>query len=408
MRRAALFLALMGWSAGLLALDPLPQVQQGPGYRTWTLEADLPLLKLEDVLMALRMDDQRNYEEALRDLGIQKVQTGPLLAWPKLVQPMEAVTQFLSSDRRKMAVLTAPIDGHHQWYAVLLRQEGNGEAYWRARQVFVFDTDPVEGYQQSFPDVLGDDQRFWQVDHLANSDIYGRLRVSSLFRWDEIGRERLTFQEAARGWHAGKFIGQAQRLKQELVYKGNQHIVRKLTLDLDPWMKREEWEHYTGVRTDEAPASKQIHLEETFAWDPADFDFYGAEQELAKLVRNKSPFIRGEAARRLGEHLKTAHPQLVAALTKDKNPLVRMQVALALAAIGDPKALPAVNKALRNVEEPDDVREALQQAQAALQSAQASAPAQPKPKRHKKPKALAAGMEPPIQPIAEPKISAQQ
>lgn len=408
MRRAALFLAFFGLGAGLLALDPLPQVQQGPGYRTWTLEADLPLVKLEDVLMALRMDDQRNYEEALRDLGIQKVQTGPLLAWPKLVQPMEAVTEFLSSDRRKLAVLTAPIDGHHQWYAVLLRQEGNGEAYWRARQVFVFDTDPVDGYHQSFPDVLGDDQRFWQVDHLTASDIYGRLRVTSLFRWDEIGRARLTFQEAARAWHAGKFIGQAQRLKQELVYKGNQHIVRKLTLDLDPWMKREEWEHYSGVPTAEAPASKQIHLEETFAWDPVDFNFYGAEQELAKLVRAKSPFIRGEAARRLGEHLKTAHPQLIAALGKDKNPLVRMQVALALAAIGDPKALPAVNKALRNVEEPDEVREALQQAQAALQSAQASAPAQPKPKRHKKPKALAAGMEPPIQPVEQPKISAQQ
>ena len=109
MRRAALFLAFFGLGAGLLALDPLPQVQQGPGYRTWTLEADLPLVKLEDVLMALRMDDQRNYEEALRDLGIQKVQTGPLLAWPKLVQPMEAVTQFLSSDRRKMAVIRSSI-----------------------------------------------------------------------------------------------------------------------------------------------------------------------------------------------------------------------------------------------------------------------------------------------------------
>ena len=187
----------MGLGAGLPALDPLPQVQQGPGYRTWTLEADLPLLKLEDVMMWLRMDDQRNYEQALQNLGIQKVQTGPLLAWPRLVQPMETVTEFLSSDRRKMAVLTAPVDGHHQWYAVLLRQEGNGEAYWRARQVFVFDTDPVVGYQQSFPDVLGEDLRFWQVYQLADSDIYGRLRVSSLFRYDEIGRLRLTFQEVS-------------------------------------------------------------------------------------------------------------------------------------------------------------------------------------------------------------------
>ena len=408
MRRAALFFALLGLSASLAALDPLPQVQQGPGYRTWTLEADRPLVKLEDVLMSLRRDDPRDLVRALESLGIQKVQTGPMLAWPKLIQPMDVQTQFLSSDRRKMAVLTAPVEGRHQWYTVLLRQEGSGEAYWRARQVFVFDTDPVEGYRQSFPDVLGDDQRFWQVDHLTKDDIYGRLRVSSLFRWDEMGRARCTFQEAAQGWHAGKFIGQAQRLKQELVYKGKQHILRKLTLDLDPWMKREEWEHYTGVQSAQARPAQQIKLQEDFAWNPVDFNFYGQAQELAKLVRDKSPFIRGEAARRLGEHAKTAHPQLIAALSKDKNPLVRIQVALALAAIGDPQALPAVEKELRNVEEPDEVREALQQAQSALQSAQAGAPAAPKPKRHKKPKAPAAGMEPPIQPISEPKISPKQ
>jgi hypothetical protein len=270
-------------------------------------------------------------------------------------------------------VLTAPIEGRHKWYAVILRQEGNEEAYWRARQVLVFDTDPVDGYHQGFPDILGDDVRFWQVDHVMQDDIYGRARVSTIFRWDERGRARRTFQEMADTWRAGKFIGEAQRLKQELVFKGDQKIVRRLTVKTYPWMKREEWERYSGVKPPEAAPAKVVELKESFAWDPADFDFYGAEQELTKLVRDKSPLIRRDAARRLGEHLKTAHPQLVAALQKDKDDKVRIQVALALAAIGDPSALPAVEAALRNVEEPDQVREALLQAQAALKAAAAKA-----------------------------------
>jgi hypothetical protein len=251
---------------------------------------------------------------------------------------------------------------------VILRQEGNGEAYWRARQVAVFDTDPVEGYAQSFPDILGDDIRFWQVNHVMQDDIYGRARVTTIFKWDERGRARRTFQEMSDTWRAGKFIGEAQRSKQVLVYKGDQKIVRQLTIKTYPWMKREEWDRYSGVKPPEAAPSKVIELKETFAWDPADFNFYGAEQELTKLVRDKSPLIRRDAARRLGEHLKTAHPQLMAVLKKDKDDKVRMQAALALGAIGDPAALPAIEAALQNVEEPDHVREALLKAQAALKA----------------------------------------
>jgi hypothetical protein len=373
MRRAAFLLALILGASPLLALDPLPDVEQGPGYVTWTLEADRPLVKLEDVMERLRGGDERRYLEALGQLGIKKELAGRELAWPRLIQPIKAEAQFLSFERRKLAVLTAPIEGRHKWYAVILRQEGNEEAYWRARQVLVFDTDPVDGYHQGFPDILGDDVRFWQVDHVMQDDIYGRARVSTIFRWDERGRARRTFQEMADTWRAGKFIGEAQRLKQELVFKGDQKIVRRLTVKTYPWMKREEWERYSGVKPPEAAPAKVVELKESFAWDPADFDFYGAEQELTKLVRDKSPLIRRDAARRLGEHLKTAHPQLVAALQKDKDDKVRIQVALALAAIGDPSALPAVEAALRNVEEPDQVREALLQAQAALKAAAAKA-----------------------------------
>jgi hypothetical protein len=369
MRRAAALLALLLTASPLLALDPLPDVQQGPGYVTWTLEADRPLVKLEDVMERLRRGDERRYLEGLQQLGIKQELAGRELAWPALVQPIQAQAQFLSFERRKLAVLTAPIEGRHKWYAVILRQEGNSEAYWRARQVVVFDTDPIEGYRDAFPDILGDDIRFWQVEHVMQDDIYGRARVTTIFKWDERGRMRRTFQEMADTWRAGKFIGEAQRLKQELVFKGDQRIVRKVTVKTFPWMKREEWERYSGVKPPEAAPSKVIHLTESFSWDPADFDFYGAEQELTKLVKDKSPLIRRDAARRLGEHLKTAHPQLVAALQKDKDDKVRMQVALALAAIGDPSALPAVDAALANVEEPDHVREALQKAKDALTAA---------------------------------------
>lgn len=368
MRRMALLLVLLLGASPLLALDPLLDVHKGPGYETWTLEADLPLVKLEDVMEGLRGGDRINYLRALKDLGIKKELAGRELAWPVIIQPIRAVAQFLSFERRKMAVLTAPIDGRHKWYAVILRQEGNGEAYWRARQVFLFATDPVDGFHQSFPDILGDDIRFWEVDHSVEDDVYGHARVSSIFRWDERGQMRRTYQEMADTWRVGKFIGQAERMEQRLVFPGNQHIIRHITIKDYPWMKREEWERYDGVKPPQAPPSRVLHLTETFAWDPADFNFYGAQQELTKLVRSKSPLIRRDAARRLGEQLKTAHPQLVAAL-KDKDPMVRIQVALALAAIGDPTALPAVKAALRNPEEDDSVREALQQARDTLAAA---------------------------------------
>ena len=211
-------------------MDPLPDVQTGPGYRTWTLEADHPLLKLEDALAGMRSTDRRTYLKTIEALGLKEEMQGRELAWPDLVQPIEGTAQFMSFERRKMAVITAPVRGHHLWYAIVLRQEGNGEAYWRARQVFMFDTDPVEGFHQSFPDILGDDIRFWDVRHVVKDDIYGRARVDSIFRYDERGRSRLTFQEMADAYRTAKFQGESQRLDQTLVTKGDQKIVRKLVI----------------------------------------------------------------------------------------------------------------------------------------------------------------------------------
>ena len=370
---SGVFLSLAG---AAWALDPLPTVVQGPGYSTWTLEADLPLVKLEDAMADLRSADQIRYSAILGSLGIKAEDQGRgEFVLPQIDAPVAATTQFLSFDRRKLAVLTAPVLGHHRWYAVILRQDGDGEAYWRAFQVFVFDTDPETGLVQSFPDILGDDIRFWQVDHAVKDDVYGRAQVSSIFKYDETGRMRLTYQELSDAYLSAKFMGRSLRLKQTLVFPGDQTILRKLALSSYPWMKREEFEHYEDVPPDQALPSKAWKVRETFAWDPVDFDFYNPDQELYKLTHAASPLVRGAAAQRLGEHLKTVPPAMARAVWQDKDPLVRIQTALALAEIGDPSALRALDKALANWDEDDTVRQALEGAKERLQEIKAAAAA---------------------------------
>jgi hypothetical protein len=414
-RRAALFVpgltlalavaALVAPARPAFCLDPLPVIEQGPGFKTWTIESERPLLKLEDVLAGLRSSDRMTYESTLTSLGLQKRMEGRELAWPELEQPIEAKTVFLSFERRKLAVLTAPIRGRSHWLAVVLRQEGNGEAYWRAIQAFEFNTDPIDGYVQEFPDINGEDIDFWLVKHIDQDDIYGRARVTSIFRYDE-KRLRLVFHETSDFYRAGKFQGQALKMEQTLVFKGDQKIVRKLVMKTYPFMRREEFDHYDGVKTPDAKPSKVSTAEESFAWNPPDFNFYDSRQELEKLVRNKSALIRRDAARRLGEHMKSTHPQLEEAMLKDKDETVRIQCAMALAAIGDPKALPSVEKALKNYNEPDEVRDALQATEAKLKAAApVAAEAAPKKKHKKKKPAPAAET---VAPETSPKISAQK
>jgi hypothetical protein len=54
-----------------LALDPLPVIETGPGFKTWMVESHRPLLKLDDALQDLRSPDRRVYEGALENLGLQ-------------------------------------------------------------------------------------------------------------------------------------------------------------------------------------------------------------------------------------------------------------------------------------------------------------------------------------------------
>jgi hypothetical protein len=309
---------------------------------------------------------------------------GRSLAWPELEQPVEAKTVFLSFERRKLAVVTAPLRGRNHWLSVVLRQEGSGEAYWRAVQAFEFDTDPIDGYAQQFPDINGDDIDFYLVKHVNQDDAYGRARVVSIFRYDE-KRLRLVYHEVYDFYRPAKFQGESLKLEQDLVFKGDQKIVRKLKLKSYPFMKREEFENYEGVKPAEAPATKVSEVQESFAWNPADFNFYDAGQELEKLVTHKSALIRRDAARRLGESLRSTHKVLENAMLHDKDAYVRVQCALALESIGDPKALPSVEKALLNYNEPDEMRAAYLRTQAKLKAVVAAQPT-PEPKKEKKKK----------------------
>ncbi len=370
---AALLLAFAG---SLRALDPRPVVVQGPGYRTWTLEADQPLVKLEDVMAGLRTTDPFRHAAALKALGFIREDRGRgEVAYPRFDAPVRVTAQFLEFERLKLAVLTVPELGRQHWYAVILRQDGRGERPWRAFQVFRFKTDPVRGLWTAFPDILGDDIRFWEVKHIVQDDIYGRVQVASLFRYDEEGRMRLTFQEVDDAYITAKYLGHSEHVTEKLVFPGNQSILRRVRIDSYPWMRREEFEHYMGVPEAQAPPSSTVRYSERFAWDPADFDFYQDRQELRKLYTASSPFERRDAAFRLGEHLKTVPPRMAAAVWRDRSPLVRIQVALALAAIGDPSALPAVEKALANTNEDDTVVQALRIAESRLERARAAAAA---------------------------------
>ena len=211
-------------------------------------------------------------------------------------------------------------------------------------------------------------------------------------------------------YRAAKFQGQALKLDQELVFKGDQKIVRKLVLKTYPFMKREEFDKYEGVKPKEATPATVTKVQETFAWNPIDFNFYQSDQELEKLVKHKSPLIRRDAARRLGESMRTTHKQLEAAMLNDKDEYVRIQCALALKAIGDPAALPSVEKALLNYNEPDEVRDVLKKLETKLKAAALVAPASipaPAPTPQKKTKKVKKAMtaQEALAPVTGPKVS---
>jgi hypothetical protein len=212
------------------------------------------------------------------------------------------------------------------------------------------------------------------VKHLVKNDVYGTRSVQSYFKYDE-KQLRLTFQETANYYRGGKFQGDPLRLTQELIFKGNQRIQRKIEVRTYPFMPDPEYYNY---EENNVKPRKVAHAIESFSFDPQNFSFYDPAVELGKLAKNPSPYVRREAARRVGETVKTAPPELEHAMLHDTDAYVRAQCALALQNIGDPDALPALSKALKNYNEPDTLEEAYQGAYDAL----SKIPQKPKPHHH--------------------------
>ncbi len=397
---AALFFAAARPAA---ALDPLPDAYHGPGFVSWLSHQDAKLWAMEKLMEALRNPDLAEKRKAMQAIGFQKLRVGRSLMWPEIEQPVSVETKWLGIDRRKLAVMTMPARGRNTWFMILFRQDSNDEAYWRPVQVLKFDNDPAAPFEISFPDINGEQIYFVQVRHLVKDQPIGVRVATSIFKFDE-KQLRLTFQETDGFYRRGWFQGDPTKVEQQLEFKGDQRIRRKVTVRTYPYMKDPEFFKYEDANVTPRKTEK---AEERFSWNPQLFSFYHPVDELEKLVRNKSPWIRREAARRLGEIMKTTHPQLEKAMLTDKDAYVRAQAALAIENIGDVKALPSVEKALQKWNEPDNLGEAFQAAFDRLSKLkeEAAKEKESKPKAQKKKPAKKAVEESPIPAAEGPKTS---
>jgi hypothetical protein len=376
--------SLLALGRPALALDPLPDIYEGPGYISWQVQQDAKLWRMEVLLERLRDPDLKEREKAMRAIGFEKFRVGRNLMMPEIIQPILVETKWLGIERRKHAILSLPLKGKHLWVLVVFRQDSNDEAYWRPYQFLKFDTDPNEGLRTSYPDIMGDQIYFLGLRHVAKNDVYGHRKVQSFFKYDE-KQLRLAYQETDNYYRVGQFQGDPQRLEVEHVFKGDQRIIRKVVVKTYPFMPGPEFYNY---EENNVKPRKTERFSESFSFNPQNFSFYEPMAELEKLVNHKSALVRREAARRLGENMKTTHPQLEAAMLKDKDAYVRAQCALALENIGDPAALPSLRKALKKYDEPETFEEAFQRAFDGLSKIKdAGAPAKGEAKAKKKPKA---------------------
>jgi hypothetical protein len=364
---AALLTALLPFSGH--ALKPLPVVLQGQGYHSWMAPEDAKTWRMERLLYELRQKDEGLRTRALKQLGFGKQRFSRTLMWRQWIEPIQVEEKWLGFERRTMAVLWAPYDGKLGYAMVVFVRDGIDPDYWKPWQLFEFDTDPAQGLKVEFPDILDDKIYYLSVRHMVKDDIYGNRQVITLFKDDERGGDRQmlpVWQETDEYFRSGKFAGDPWWLSQKLTY-GNQRIEREVTVKHYTYTKRGEEVRYLEAPYDGVKSTETMR--ERFSWNPADFHFYDAVTELEKLVRDKHPEIRSQAARRLGFLLSTTHPQIEKAMLGDQDARVRIHCALALASIGDPAALPSVQKGLDNTEEDDTVKEALEAAQTALQAA---------------------------------------
>lgn len=356
--KTALFAVLLALPGLMAALDPLPDIFYGPGYISWQIQQDAKLWRMETLLERLRDPNLKEREKTMRQIGFEKFRVGRNLVMPEIIQPLHVETKWLGIERRKHAILSLPLKGKHAWVVIVFRQDSNDEAYWRPYQFLKFDTEPAEGLVLSYPDIMGDSIYFLGIKHLVKNDVYGHRKVQSLFKYDE-KQLRLSYQETDNYYRGGQFQGDPQRLEVTHSYKGDQRIVRNVVVKTYPFMPGPEFFNYEESNVS---PRKTERFTEKFSFNPQNFSFYDPEVELGKLVNHASPHVRREAARRLGETMKTTHPQLEQAMLADKDAYVRAQSALALENIGDVAALPSLQKALKKYNEPENIEEAFQRA----------------------------------------------
>jgi hypothetical protein len=354
---AFLFLALLPLASP--ALRPKTEFVRGHGFKTWMAPLDAKAWRMEQLLFELRQKDETLRIKALRALGFERHRVGRELLWPVWQEPIKVEQAHLGFNRRFASILSVPYAGRVAYGVVVFFQDGQDQNYWKPWQIFEFDTDPIPGLELNFPDILDDQVQFLQARHLVKDDIYGNYEVVSVFRFDDRGedaRVRLTWAETDEAYRSGKFQGDPMWEKQKLKL-GNQRIERAANFRRFRYTQQGEENRYQGLKP-----YRQETAKERFSWNPADFSFYDAVTELEKLVNHKSPEIRRQAARRLGAILSTTHSQLELAARKDKSAYVRMQAVLALAEIGDPKALKSLLKAQANPDEDDTVLDAVDMA----------------------------------------------
>lgn len=349
------------------SLEPPLQVVKGQGFQSWAAPESARSWRLDRLAYELKDRNHVRREKVLEELGFERARVGRTLHWQDLEEPITMQSVKLSFSDRPLTVVSFPHKGRGTWALVVFEQQPEKDdlRFWRPRQLFIFDTDPVPGLGLKYPDILSDGMQEMAARHLVKDGVHGNREVVSIFKWDERGpdaRLRLTWQETDLEYRAGKFQGKPSWTESKLTY-GNQRIERSVRVRQYAFTDEGELEHYKGVEP-----TRTENYRERFSWNPAQFLFYDGRTELEKLSRNKSELVRREAARRLGNILSTSHRILVDAAVKDKSAYVRMQAALALGEIGDRKALPALKKAAANTREDDTVREAQQAAVDHLES----------------------------------------
>ena len=96
--------ALLGLAGPARALDPLPDIYEGPGYISWELPQDAKLWRMETLLERLRDPNVQDREKAMREIGFEKFRVGRELMMPEIIQPIHVDMKWLGIERRKQAL----------------------------------------------------------------------------------------------------------------------------------------------------------------------------------------------------------------------------------------------------------------------------------------------------------------